>query len=62
MSPVIEMASTVCLYILGIAMCLTFYRLWQGPTPQDRSIPLDLLSTLVVGLVTVHATRTDARA
>ena len=50
MSPVIEMASTVCLYILAVAMCLTFYRLWQGPSPQDRTIALDLFSTLVVGV------------
>ena len=59
MSPVIHIASTVCMYILGAAMCLTFYRLWQGPSPQDRTIALDLFSTLVVGLLTVHAIRTD---
>lgn len=40
-------------------MCLTFYRLWQGPSPQDRTIALDLFSTLVVGLLTIHAIRTD---
>jgi multicomponent Na+:H+ antiporter subunit F len=59
MSPIIEVASTMCLYILGAAMCLTFYRLWHGPSPQDRTIALDLFSTLVVGLLTVHAIRTD---
>ena len=58
MSLVIEMASTICMLILSAAMCLTFLRLWKGPSPQDRTIALDLLSTLVVGVLTIHAIRT----
>ena len=59
MSGVLAMASSASLVILSLAMCLAFVRLWRGPSPQDRIVALDLMSSLVVGILTIHAIKTD---
>lgn len=59
MRNVLEIASSASLIALSLAMCLAFARLWRGPSPQDRIVALDLMSSLVVGILTIHAIRTD---
>lgn len=59
MSDILGMASSASLIILSLAMCLAFVRLWRGPSPQDRIVALDLMSSLVVGVLTIHAIDTN---
>jgi multicomponent Na+:H+ antiporter subunit F len=40
--------------MVGAALFLAFARLVRGPSLPDRILALDLLSTLVVGVVAVH--------
>lgn len=51
MSPVMHMAAA----LLGGALLLTVGRLLRGPTLPDRVVALDLISTLVVGIICMCA-------
>lgn len=57
MSPVLETASTVSLFLLVGSMALASYRVARGPSLPDRIIALDLLASVVVGILSVHAIR-----
>ncbi len=46
---------TVLTVILGLALLATLVRLLRGPTTADRVVALDLMSTLVVGYLAIHA-------
>jgi multicomponent Na+:H+ antiporter subunit F len=59
MRNILDIASTASLIALSLAMCLAFVRLWRGPSPQDRIVALDLMSSLVVGILTIHAIQSD---
>lgn len=56
------MTATVALYcqgLLALALVLAFIRIWRGPTLPDRLVALDLVATVSVGLITLHAVRTQ---
>lgn len=40
---------------LTIALLLAFLRLTKGPSLPDRVVALELISTIVVGIIGVHA-------
>jgi multicomponent Na+:H+ antiporter subunit F len=44
---------------LAIAMALTFVRLVRGPSLMDRVVALELIASLVAGIVAVFAIGTD---
>ena len=52
---VIELA----LLVLAISMALTFVRLVRGPSLMDRVVALELIASLVAGIVAVYAIGTD---
>lgn len=45
----------VILPLLAIAILMTFLRLVRGPSLADRVIALDLLASIGIGLIGVHA-------
>ncbi len=49
---------SLVLAMLAIALFLAFVRLLRGPTLPDRVVALDLMSTLVVGIMAVDAIAT----
>ena len=51
MSPVMHIAAV----LLGGALLLAVGRLLRGPTLPDRVVALDLISTLVVGIICMCA-------
>lgn len=54
MSIVMNMAGAM----LSVALLLSIYRLLRGPSLPDRVIALDLIATLVVGIIAVYAIAT----
>jgi len=49
----------VALPLLSIAVFLAFVRLVRGPTLPDRVVALDLIATLMIGIIAVYAIATD---
>ncbi len=49
----------VALPLLSIAVFLAFLRLVRGPTLPDRVVALDLIATLMIGIIAVYAIATD---
>ncbi|MFO7533912.1 MAG: monovalent cation/H+ antiporter complex subunit F [Candidatus Limnocylindrales bacterium] len=47
---------------LAIALLLTFVRLVRGPSLMDRVVALELIASLVAGIVAVYAIATDVPA
>ncbi|WP_448591535.1 monovalent cation/H+ antiporter complex subunit F [Thermoflexus hugenholtzii] len=45
----------IALTMMSLAMVLAFLRLAYGPTLSDRVIALELIGTLVVGIIAVYA-------
>ncbi len=41
--------------MLGVALLLTFIRLAKGPSLPDRVVALELIASMVAGIVGVHA-------
>ena len=58
----IDIATTVCLVLLGIAVMLVVIRIVRGPTLADRILGLDTLTLLGVGVVCVFSVRTGVFA
>ena len=54
-----ELAPTLALALVGLAMFLTFTRLVRGPTLPDRVVALDLIGVLAVGMIAAYAVATD---
>ena len=52
---VVELA----LLALAVALLLTFVRLVRGPSLMDRVVALELMASLVAGIVAVFAIGTD---
>ena len=53
-----ELLQNACGFLyagLSIALLLAFARLLWGPTMQDRVVALDLIATLLMGLIVVYA-------
>lgn len=49
----------VALPLLTIAVLLAFARLLRGPSLPDRVVALDLITTLMIGIIAVYAIGTD---
>ena len=54
----IEIATTVALILLGLAMIAAIVRIIVGPTLADRILGLDTITVLSVGVIGVFAVRT----
>lgn len=59
MSPLVETACYASLVMLAVSMMMAFIRVVRGPSLPDRIIAIDLLSSVVVGMLSIHAIRTD---
>jgi multicomponent Na+:H+ antiporter subunit F len=46
---------TVSLWILSVALAFGLVRLMRGPTLPDRIVALELVATLLVGVVAVYS-------
>lgn len=53
-----ELATTVCLVVLGVALVLALVRLVAGPSLADRILGLDTITVLGIGIIAVFAVRT----
>ncbi|MBW7866238.1 MAG: cation:proton antiporter [Candidatus Hydrogenedentes bacterium] len=49
----------IVIAMLGTALILAVGRLLRGPTLPDRVVALDLISSLVVGIIVAYAVATD---
>ena len=58
----LDVAIAVAIGVLIIAGTLAVVRLLRGPTLLDRVVALDLLSVLVVAMITVAAIQSDQPA
>lgn len=47
---------------LSVAMLLAFFRLVRGPSLPDRVVALDLMATLVIGIVAAYSVATGQSA
>lgn len=56
--PILTVAISLGLVILGIAFLLTVFRVVRGPTLADRVVALDMLVGIVIGFIAVIAIRT----
>lgn len=54
----VNLTAQISLLLLVIALGLAFLRLVLGPTLPDRVVALDLVATLLVGLIAVSAIET----
>jgi multicomponent Na+:H+ antiporter subunit F len=55
---VLDLATTVSLVLLGIALLFVLYRILRGPTLADRILGLDMLTLLGLAMIAVFAVRT----
>ncbi len=54
-----DTAIELALTVLAVAIVLAFYRLVRGPSLMDRVTSLELIASLVAGIVAVYAIGTD---
>ena len=54
----IELATTICLMLLGLAMVLAVIRIIIGPSLADRILGLDTATVLGIGIIAIFAVRT----
>jgi multicomponent Na+:H+ antiporter subunit F len=45
--------------LLWVSVALALYRLIRGPSLADRVVALDLIAIIMVGIIVIHAIRTD---
>ncbi|MCW4149455.1 cation:proton antiporter [Halomonas sp. 18H] len=48
----------VSLAVMSLALCLTFIRLFRGPSLPDRVVAMELFSSILVGMMGVIAIAT----
>ncbi len=60
MDGVPDLVIELALLVLAISLLLTFVRLVRGPSLMDRVVALELIASLVAGIVAVYAIGTDA--
>lgn len=53
-----SLATWVVLPMLGLALVLTLVRIAIGPSAPDRVVALDLLTTVVIGMIAAYAIAT----
>ncbi|WP_275288758.1 monovalent cation/H+ antiporter complex subunit F [Halomonas elongata] len=49
----------ISLAVMALALCLTFIRLFRGPSLPDRVVAMELFSSILVGIIGVVAIATD---
>ncbi|WP_373862922.1 cation:proton antiporter [Halomonas halmophila] len=49
----------VGLAVMSLALCLTFIRLFRGPSLPDRVVAMELFSSILVGMMGVIAIATE---
>jgi multicomponent Na+:H+ antiporter subunit F len=52
---VIPFVINIVYFLLSLALLLAFIRLTRGPSLPDRVVALELIASIVVGFVGVHA-------
>jgi len=52
---VLSLAINIVYFMLSLALLLAFIRLTRGPSLPDRVVALELIASIVVGYVGVHA-------
>lgn len=55
---IVALTAQTALVILVVALGLVFLRLVKGPSMPDRVVALDLIATLLVGVIAVSAIKT----
>ncbi len=56
----VEYTCSVVMTALVLGLFLAFTRLVKGPTVPDRVVALDLIATLLVGLIAVNSIQTGS--
>ena len=59
MTTSLQTVSLICLTLLALSLVMAFYRVVRGPSLPDRIIALDLLASVVVGMLAIHTIRTN---
>jgi multicomponent Na+:H+ antiporter subunit F len=59
MSDLLEQVCRISIVLLTVSMALSMIRVLRGPSLPDRIIALDLIASVVVGILSVHAIRTS---
>ena len=55
----LEIAVSLVMGAIGVALLLAFARLVRGPALPDRVVALELISTLAAGLVATYSIQVD---
>lgn len=55
----LELTINAVLIVMAVALLLAITRLYRGPSLPDRVVALDLMATIVVGIITVYAAAMD---
>ncbi|HMO51407.1 MAG TPA: monovalent cation/H+ antiporter complex subunit F [Kiritimatiellia bacterium] len=53
----LDRVAQISMVILAVALVLAFYRVLRGPSLPDRIVALDLIASVVVGMLTIHSIR-----
>jgi len=56
---ILQLAVNAGLIILSLSIAIVLYRIIKGPENADRIIALDLLSILLISLVTLYSINTN---
>lgn len=54
----IEIVSTICFILLGLAMLAAMVRIIRGPSLADRILGLDTITVLAIAIIGIFAVRT----
>jgi len=55
----VDIVIKITFAIMGLAILVVFVRLVKGPTLPDRVVALELVASIMVGFIGVHAISTD---
>ncbi len=54
LSPTLQYATQISMWILSLSVVLACYRIIRGPSLPDRILALDLIAVLVIGIIGVY--------
>ncbi|SFX73024.1 cation:proton antiporter [Marinospirillum alkaliphilum] len=55
-----SLAAYITLIMMSLALVVVFIRLVKGPTLPDRVVALELMASIMVGMIGVHAIYTNS--
>lgn len=58
----LEVVLPIVLVLLGLALLITFVRVWLGPSLPDRAVAMDLIAVLTVGVIVTVSAGSGQRA